>query len=278
MPIQDFSLEQIKDMCKNSSTTKELARKLGYNGNSGFYRVRKFLNENGIDFSHFKTFCETQVPVPGIYKITNMCNGKVYIGQSINTYKRISAHKNSPFNPNSHNYDLPLYRAIRKYGIDNFKFEVIEKCERELLNEKEVYWIKFYDSTDPDKGYNIATGGEENQHGVLLTREQANEIKKTLMETSLSFSKIAKPYNVNPQTVSDINSGKTWNFGDIKYPIREVVLPKKEKVFCIDCGAEIHYRSTRCKKCYDKFFVKTSKDVYKFPMQIRKSQGTNLKT
>lgn len=50
---------------------------------------------------------------------------------------------------------------MRKYGIDNFCFEVIEECSEDELNEKEVFWIKYYDSFNRDKGYNMTPGGSE---------------------------------------------------------------------------------------------------------------------
>lgn len=58
----------------------------------------------------------------GIYKIQNLINGKIYIGQSKNIEKRWLRHKTTAFNKNDHSYNLPLYRAIRKYGLENFSF------------------------------------------------------------------------------------------------------------------------------------------------------------
>ena len=60
----------------------------------------------------------------GIYKIENLLNGKVYIGQSINIEHRIYRHKKNYLNQNRVEFTKPLYRAFRKYGIDNFSFEV----------------------------------------------------------------------------------------------------------------------------------------------------------
>lgn len=99
--------------------------------------------------------------VSGIYCITNIINNKKYIGLSSNIYRRWGEHRRVPFNESSKEYNYPLYRAIRKYGLENFKFEIIEQCsdEKKLL-EKEAHWIKYYDSIN--KGYNITAGGEHN--------------------------------------------------------------------------------------------------------------------
>ena len=88
-----------------------------------------------------------------IYKITNKINNKVYIGQSIRPIeKRFQRHINDALN---NIIDTHFSRAIRKYGKDNFYVELIDKAEnQEELNNKEQYWIKYYDSTNDKKGYN----------------------------------------------------------------------------------------------------------------------------
>lgn len=96
----------------------------------------------------------------GIYKITNQVNGKVYIGQSVCIERRWNEHKARAFNLNNKDYDKPFYRSIRKYGVGNFNLEVLEECKQEELNEKEMYWIKYYDATNKKRGYNIKLGGD----------------------------------------------------------------------------------------------------------------------
>ena len=100
----------------------------------------------------------------GIYKIVNLVNGKVYIGQSVDIYRRWAQHKkigrNLSEDKYSKDYDKVLYRAMRKYGVDSFEFSIVEKCDESALYEREQYWIKFYGSTTiEDKGYNLNDGG-----------------------------------------------------------------------------------------------------------------------
>ena len=78
----------------------------------------------------------------GIYKITNKINQHCYIGQSRQIEKRWKRHIEVSNNKNAKEYQYPLYKAFRKYGIKNFLFEVIEECTVDLLNEKENYYIK----------------------------------------------------------------------------------------------------------------------------------------
>lgn len=95
----------------------------------------------------------------GIYKIKNLINGKVYIGQSTNIEGRKKDHKRRIWNSNSSQYNSYLYRSIRKYGLDNFEFSVLEECLSKDLDNKESCWIKFYNSNNPEQGYN-STGEE----------------------------------------------------------------------------------------------------------------------
>ena len=94
----------------------------------------------------------------GIYKITNLVNGKVYIGQSQDIYSRWKEHKYA----RNKRECFALYGAFKKYGLDNFSFEIVECCPFEQLNEKEIYYIAQYHSYVGDaksNGYNMTKGG-----------------------------------------------------------------------------------------------------------------------
>lgn len=95
-----------------------------------------------------------------IYKITNKINGKSYIGQTTNYRRRFREHKKLGYGKEENKY---LYNAIKKYGLENFTFEVIEN-KTSNYNEKEKYWIKYYHTwvEDPECwGYNRTPGGDE---------------------------------------------------------------------------------------------------------------------
>lgn len=95
----------------------------------------------------------------GIYKYTNKYDRKVYIGKSkdielrykqhLKTVKIIKIQKHSHF-----------YKALRKYGIDAFDFEVLIECPIENLNYWEKFYIKYYCSNNSDYGYNMTNGGD----------------------------------------------------------------------------------------------------------------------
>lgn len=117
----------------------------------------------------------------GIYIIKNKINNKVYIGQSINIKNRWKGHIKASKTNDSH-----LYRAIRKYGLENFDFDVLEECSKEYLDEKENYYILKYNSNNSDFGYNNTTGydfaqygmSEENHPNHKLTKEDVYYIRE----------------------------------------------------------------------------------------------------
>ena len=96
-----------------------------------------------------------------IYCYTNLKNNKRYIGQTVNPESRYAAHKSAYKNPNNPEYDSLIHRAFRKYGYENFKYEVLAKdiYDINILNELEIYYINFYNSKIPN-GYNVEDGGK----------------------------------------------------------------------------------------------------------------------
>ncbi len=89
-----------------------------------------------------------------VYKITNKINNKCYIGSSIRVEMRWKQHINPSKEKNNSGYNYPLYKAFRKYGIDNFNFEIL-KDDFETIEEMQRYekeMIIFYNSYN--NGYN----------------------------------------------------------------------------------------------------------------------------
>ncbi len=155
----------------------------------------------------------------GIYKITNKINGKAYIGQSIDIEARWKNHKLKPFVLGSENYDKCLYKAIRKYGLENFSFEVLEECEPKQLNEREIYWINYYQTFPPElgKGYNQTAGGE----GTVRGNKDLATITNYLLNTNLSQTKIAELTGYAQTLIGGINSGKCCHNETLSYPLRK---------------------------------------------------------
>ena len=108
----------------------------------------------------------------GIYKITNKITGKSYIGQSVNIATRWSAHKSTSRSKETLDGN-ELHKDILELGIDNFLFEVIEETTVDKLDEREIYWIQYYDTYY--NGYNHTLGGNGN---VRLDYNKIRELWK----------------------------------------------------------------------------------------------------
>lgn len=133
-----------------------------------------------------------------VYKITNLVNNKIYIGQTIHSLK----HR---FNQHTRKSGCTrLYNAIIKYGKENFKIEELEKVNKEDLDVREIYWINYYNSMDKNIGYNLIPGGKLGPLGKYkLNSDQIEEIIK-LDSENISHIEIGKKFNINRKTVTFI--------------------------------------------------------------------------
>lgn len=154
-----------------------------------------------------------------IYKYTNKINNKIYIGQTRQRLERRHYKHTNQLDDNTY-----FHRAVQKYGMENFSLEIIEdNIPLEQLDEREIYWIKYFDSYyTSGKGYNETKGGKWGPSSQLLSGSQEENIKQKLKNNlDLSLTEIAKQYNVSLSCISDINTGKTFYDKNINYPIRK---------------------------------------------------------
>lgn len=148
-----------------------------------------------------------------IYKITNTNNNKLYIGK---TSRDIKTRWEEHLRHINTYPDIPLYRAMAKYGIESFSIEQIEECPEAIVDEKEKYWINFYNSYK--NGYNCTAGGDgslkiydEYELQEIIARYQNGErldklckeyhhkydaIKKRLIERGIEVKTNAGPMKV----------------------------------------------------------------------------------
>lgn len=102
----------------------------------------------------------------GIYKIVNPNNG-IYIGQSVNITRRWNEYSKLK----GCGENTRLINSLKKYGFKNHKFEILHQCEKEQLNELEIYYIDLFQSFNTEQGLNLHSGG--NNHIVSdETREK----------------------------------------------------------------------------------------------------------
>jgi group I intron endonuclease len=122
--------------------------------------------------------------VSGIYCIENLIDGKKYIGQSVNLYKRINEHLRV-LRKNQSQCEI-LQHAWNKYGEENFKFWIVEECFIDKLDEREIFWIKELHSQRDEWGYNISWGGDTPTRGMKHTQEWKDTASKRMKERVVS--------------------------------------------------------------------------------------------
>jgi len=126
-----------------------------------------------------------------IYKITNDINNMIYIGQTSRSVDyRWKEHLTDV---KTESTTMPIHLAMRKYGIEHFCVELVEQCESSLLNEREIYWINYYDSFH--NGYNATIGGN-------VPRLYSPEEIKSLWDDGLNLEEIAEKLGASVSTVS----------------------------------------------------------------------------
>lgn len=200
-----------------------------------------------------------------IYKITNQINKKCYIGSTKDPKKRWQQHKNSSIWESCPSYNYPLQKAMRKYGIDNFSFEIIlENLTEEEVAEKERKMIEKYNSlTNTGWGYNQTLETEcalrDKQFSTLGTRCALVDINNNILQTFISyhdaslkiFGDDSKFSNIRRVCKGEANSLLNYIFRDLDEN-KKVIVPqnktrkRKTAVYGINinnCNDIVYYES-----------------------------------
>lgn len=153
----------------------------------------------------------------GIYKIESLTNRKLYIGSAINIKERWRSHKKL-LKKDKH-YNKHLQNAWNKYGEDNFSFEIIECVEyKNILIEREQYWLDYYNSYDRKIGYNISPTagsplGVKHTQELKEKRREISKTKKSILQIDLngniithwkSLKEISKKTEISYSQIADI--------------------------------------------------------------------------
>lgn len=178
----------------------------------------------------------------GIYKIENLINHKIYIGQSVHIEKRWQEHCQK-------SKKSLISQAISKYGKENFSFQIIEEVDDiSLLNTLESQYIQKFNSLAPN-GYNIVLIDEQQHHQFnKYSYDVFLNIIKMIKNSDLSFQQIADLFELDLSMIYYLNRGDYHKLPTENYPLRKV---QNQKIIhqCLDCGCEIHRTATRCVKC-----------------------------
>lgn len=213
---------------------------------------------------------DTVKKVRGIYKVTNKINGKVYIGQSVDIGRRWRQHMTAKD-------DIYFHKAIQKYGVENFEWEVIEQCKKKDLDAREIYWIEYYDSFN--KGYNCTKGGEGNsgegspnwKGGISYDLEHKKEYGKQYYQVNKEeLKEYGKQwYEVNKEKMKEYreaNKEKIKQQMKEYYEVNKEELKEKQKEYDkVNKEKKKEYREANKKKIKEKKkeYYETNKDKIK---------------
>lgn len=171
----------------------------------------------------------------GIYKITDKRNGKIYIGRASNLKTRLWRHQ-CFIHPEDYTEKslgrektMEIHKAMAEsHNPDDFLFEIIEECQPELLDEREIYYIDKFNCKYP-LGYNKTYGGQthaykqgEEHYNHKITQEEANRIKQLLKEGNTTQEIISQIPNATCGIISTINSGRCWKDNNENYPLSKL--------------------------------------------------------
>ena len=159
----------------------------------------------------------------GIYKITNLVNGKVYIGASKNVEKRWNEHKRS--------VKSPIHSDLEALGEENFKFEVLLECPEDMLCQWERDMICLYDADDPEKGYN-----SKNDKPYSLKNSETHKGKPGTPhseETKRKLSEAHKGHKFSEEHKRKLSESlkgrKAWNRGLKMKPVSDETKRKRSE-------------------------------------------------
>ena len=168
---------------------------------------------------------DDEYAIPGIYKILNTVNNKVYIGSSMSIFDRWKEHIRSLRKGNHHSRHLQ--NAWNLYGEKSFLFCIIENCDKDELLDREQFYIDAYNSADSRYGYNICDNVKmpflsknilemnsklrgENRYQSLYSDNQIKELIEYLKTGEYSHIELSKMLNISYSVVTSVVKHNSW--------------------------------------------------------------------
>lgn len=215
-----------------------------------------------------------------IYLITNDVNSKVYVGQTIQTLnKRFNGH--CCYSKSDRSINMYIKRAIHKYGRDKFHIQLIEECPVNILDEREKYWINFYNSYNT--GYNLTLGGQDSNYFNINKLENIIDIKKFeqyILEFKPLVSEVANHFGIskcsvynlikrinNPNLIlNSYNPRKSKTIEDIDK--EELINLYKEGWSILDLVKKYHIRKNKISKFIRESGIKVKRGIKGYKHRI----------
>lgn len=164
----------------------------------------------------------------GIYKITKISNGKSYIGQSNDIERRFKEHQTKGASTR-----IPLDIAIQKYGKESFTYEVLEECDIESLNERESFWIKYYNTVET--GYNCNYGGDNSVVGSKNPKAKLTEKDVKIIRMAYANHKKQKEvYELFKDKITFNSFQNVWQGRSWKHIMPEVFTEENKQYYIYD--------------------------------------------
>lgn len=184
----------------------------------------------------------------GIYKIEQVSSGKVYIGSSKNMYARCHRHM-SELRHRKH-YNEFLQRTFDKYGEDDFKVKIVEKCDESSLLEREQYYIDLYLCFDEDKGFNLL----KNAYSPIGIKRSSETIKKIKEYSNTEEQKLIRKKRMIEKWKDPEYRNFQLNERKERYKNQQYVNKRKE------CFSSEKYKEKRSKIAKDMWKTESSRE------------------
>lgn len=172
-----------------------------------------------------------------IYKVDNQITGKSYIGQTSKTvlerWLRHIRESNAAIDGRRQSFPL-FHRMIIKYGVENFKCYSIEECDNNKLDEREQYWIQYYDTFN--NGYNGTIGGQKQFSNNIGRQVSCYTLDGDFIKTFNNVAEASKEYKIHPSNIrkncngiSKTCANRIWKWGNQQEKIIIPTLDVKKK-------------------------------------------------
>lgn len=204
---------------------------------------------------------------PVIYKIRNKHNGKLYFGQTIDFDRRMREYRFRKYEGSSKYHIIDV---LNQEGIDNFTFEIVEHCELSELDEREAYYIKKHNTTNPLCGYNSQNGNLK-RSCCLRTKRKMSESHIGLKEKASTKKKKSNPiYAINSNEFIIADSAKL--FGDYIGKSKDIVSHALNQPHNLLGYYVFHQNKEKCSKIINK--VKRNSSYIEYSKIINSSVET----
>lgn len=197
----------------------------------------------------------------GIYKITNVKNNKIYVGQSNDIYRRFYEHQTK-----GESSRIPVDVAIQKYGKDSFIYEVLEECDITELNQKETFWIRKLNAIKD--GYNCSEGGEQQSIGENNGRSKLTE--QDIIEIRKAYNNHLKQKDVYEKYKDIISFGyfqNLWQGRSWSHVMPEVFTEENKQYYIFQNsnggnGASAKFSNEEVIKIRERYVNESAKQIY----------------